>query len=773
MNNLTDCIKTGILYEDISGKIIIINQFFCDLFKIFLKPSELTGKDSSLIISAISNFLISGSEGFIAWFNNKDTCDPPDDSYELILSDGRVLNCIYVPVRERGILKGHLWQVNNLTEEKKEARYSRIQKELGFSLSSVTSLDEALQLVLNAVISAEDIDGAGIYLVNPLIGTLDLMKSSGISENLSELVKSIEPDDPKYNFILEGKSWYGPCSESIEGHDILIRESYACTGIIPIKNNYQVIGSLNFVSFSAGFSDNLIVMLESIASQIGRAIERITAQNSLIQSQKNFILLFEAIEEFVVIINSCGKIILTNPALRKKLGYSLNELEGIPFLKLFPADREKESAIVVDKILSGLTNKSDLPFYSKNGLEIPVETNIVPGTWDKREAWYTISHDLTEKKAAEEILRKSEARWQFALENAGDGVWDWDLTSNRIYFSDQWKKIFGYDDYESPESQDDWLIKVHNDDLSRMISALEGHIKGKSKLYKCVYRMICKNGAYKWVLDRGRITGRSKSGIPERIIGTTSDISKMKDYENLLTEAFRKEKELNELKLRFVTKTSHEFRTPLSTMIVAVESLEAYYELMTKGERETKIKRIKDNIHFLNGVIEKILNISNLEAGRLKIEPVKVELCRFLDEIIAENRTLPAIFNAIQFIKSQEPVFIYIDRQMIREVVNNLISNACKYSTKSDPVIIKLTSKKRYAVISFSDNGIGIPKEDDEKIFEPFHRGMNVGNIRGTGLGLTLSKEFIKAHGGDITYSSRPEGGTTFFVTIPHKTVTA
>ncbi len=767
---MTDCLKTGLLYEDISGKIITINQFFCDLFRIYLKPAELVGKDSSLVIRAISNYLITRSESFLSWFKNKDEIDRSDSNFEMFLNDGRVLNCLFIPVREKSGLTGYMWQVDDITEEKKRARYSRIHRELGFSLSSVTSLDKALNLVLNAVISAEEIDGAGIYIINPGTGALDLMVSSGISNNFRELARSIEPGDAKNNFILEGKSFYGQCSDAIEGHDFLMQESYKSTGVIPIKNNYQVIGSINFVSRGKSFSNDLVMMLESIASQIGRAIARITVQNSLIQSQKNFILLFEAIDEFVVIIDSFGKIILTNPAIKNRLGYTVDELKGMPLLKLFPPAREKEAAVIVDKILSGITNKSNLPFISKSGREIPVETSVVPGMWDDKYAHYTISRDLSERKAAEEKLKRSEARWQFALENSGDGVWDWDLTTNRIYFSDQWKKIFGYEGHEMHGLQDEWISKVHEEDLSNMLSKLEGHIKGESSLYKSVYRMACKDGSFKWVIDRGRITSLSKSGIPERIIGTTSDITKMKDYEHLLTEALRKEKELNELKSRFVSKTSHEFRTPLSAMIISVEALESYYELMTKKEREAKIKRIKNNILFLRGVIDKILDMSHLETGRLNLEPEDIELCEFLDEIIEENRTLPGMANRIKFKKPKVQVPVCIDKQMIKEVVNNLISNACKYSSDQDPVIIKLAIKKRYAVISFSDRGIGVPKDDREKIFEPFHRGSNTGSIRGTGLGLTLSGEFVKAHGGDLTFTSREEGGTVFFVLLPRKT---
>ncbi len=767
MNNLIDSLQTGILYEDTSGKIIAINQYFCNLLRINLKPSDLTGKDSSLIIKTVNNSLVASSGDFISRFKNKNSGGNLDKDSGIFLIGEKIITFLYIPVLSGNELTGHLWQVNDVTKDRQREEYYVIQKELGFSLSTVTTLDAALSMVLNTIIGIKGIDSAGIYLKNSETGIMELKISSGISEQFRVRAHKFGPDDPEYKYFMEGNSFFGPCVNSIPGHQYLIQENYFSTGVIPIKNEKDVTGSINILSKSDFINKDIIIMFESIASHIGRVLGRITAQNELIQTQKNFKLLFESIDEFVVIIDSQGKIILTNPALQECLGYTLDELKELPLLKLYNPGRLKEAGIMVDKIISGLTNKVNLPFCTKSGQEVQVETNIVPGIWDNKDAFYTISRDLTARIKAEEELRRSEARWQFALENSDVGLWDWDLTTNRIHFSDQWKKMFGYTKSDLPGSDDGWIIIVHKDDLSQMLSNLESHIKGDCPTYKSVHRIKCKNGSCKWVIDRGKVTSCNNSGIPLRIIGTSADISKMKDYDDLLTNALCKEKELNELKSRFVSKTSHEFRTPLSTMLVAVDTLEAYYDKMTKKQREAKIKTIKGNVQFLAGVIEKVMDLSHFESGKMKFEPVKVDICEFLDKIIEENRSLPQLLNKIEFKKPVNPVIIRIDEQMIKEVVNNLISNAIKYSPDLTPVFIKLVTKKKYVLISISDRGIGIPEKDKQKIFEPFHRGANIGNIRGTGLGLPLSKEFVRVHGGDITFTSRAEGGTTFFITLP------
>ena len=136
-----------------------------------------------------------------------------------------------------------------------------------------------------------------------------------------------------------------------------------------------------------------------------------------------------------------------------------------------------------------------------------------------------------ERKRVGMRLLESEERWSFALEGAGDGVWDWDAATNRVYFSSQWKTMLGYDEQDIENTLDEWERRVHPDDMERVQEDLERHIRGETPVYQNEHRVLCKDGSYKWVLDRGKIVERTEDGKPKRFIGTHADISKIKAAE--------------------------------------------------------------------------------------------------------------------------------------------------------------------------------------------------------------------------------------------------
>lgn len=165
-----------------------------------------------------------------------------------------------------------------------------------------------------------------------------------------------------------------------------------------------------------------------------------------------------------------------------------------------------------------------------------------------------IFSNAVERRRAEAELRKSEERWQFALEGAGDGVWDWDAVTNQVYFSKQWKAMLGYAENEIGNTLDEWKNRVHPDDMEDVMADLDRHFSGETAVYQNKHRVLCKNGTYKWILDRGKVIAWTQDGKPKRVIGTHSDISAQKDAEaereNLISdlqEALKKVKTLSGL----------------------------------------------------------------------------------------------------------------------------------------------------------------------------------------------------------------------------------
>ena len=371
--------------------------------------------------------------------------------------------------------------------------------------------------------------------------------------------------------------------------------------------------------------------------------------------------------------------------------------------------------------------------------------------------------EQSEKCAAKEDL------CQFILENCNEGIWEWNLKTNHVYCSEQWKEMFGYseEEIEGANLIEKWFYKTHPDDVSKVRIDMEDYLNGKTPVYTNEHRILCKNGKYKWTSIKGKAMGWDKDGKPTRIAGILTDISVKKELEESLARALEKEKETNRLKSQFMSMAIHEFRTPLSTILVTADLLEAYWEKMPKPKIILKINRIKKNITFLIRVMEQVLNLSLIELGKMRFLPEDSNMNEFLISITNEKREDHCFAHQIELTLPNSLVYAKVDKQMLTEVIHNLISNGAKYSPKHSTINIGLQTNDSNIIIRVTDQGIGIPEEEAEKIFVPFYRCKNVDGIKGSGLGLSLSRQFVRKHGGDITFESIKNEGTTFFISLP------
>jgi signal transduction histidine kinase len=234
-----------------------------------------------------------------------------------------------------------------------------------------------------------------------------------------------------------------------------------------------------------------------------------------------------------------------------------------------------------------------------------------------------------------------------------------------------------------------------------------------------------------------------------------------------ITKALNKEKELNELKSRFVTIASHEFRTPLSTILSSVSLISKYSEQEDEEKRHKHVSRIKTSVNNLKGILDDFLSLSKLEEGRIYNNPVEFDPIEFSEEVAEEMRSVAKTDQQIRcnFKKNREK--ICLDKQVLKNVVINLLSNAIKYSPEGKPIDFSFEANIDILKIEIKDQGIGIPDEDQQHLFDRFFRANNAGNIQGTGLGLHIVKKYVDLLGGTISYESKVNLGTTFLISIP------
>ena len=231
--------------------------------------------------------------------------------------------------------------------------------------------------------------------------------------------------------------------------------------------------------------------------------------------------------------------------------------------------------------------------------------------------------------------------------------------------------------------------------------------------------------------------------------------------------ALLREKELSELKTRFVTIASHEFRTPLTTIQSSAEMIERFDQKWGPDKKVKHLNRIKSNVRHMTSLLEDVLLVGRIDSGRLELEKEKFEAAAFIldvfDEIKIGSRDSHQLHCTIQC----SDVEIVADKRMVRVVINNLLSNAMKYSDAGTKVDLTVSERDQCILIEVRDEGIGIPQDDLEHLFEPFHRASNVDNRQGTGLGLAILHRMVELHGGLIDVESLIGVGTTFKVTIP------
>lgn len=272
-------------------------------------------------------------------------------------------------------------------------------------------------------------------------------------------------------------------------------------------------------------------------------------------------------------------------------------------------------------------------------------------------------------------------------------------------------------------------------------------------------------GATMW----SRVSARCiNPGIPDLgSIWTIEDISERVRAEEEIRLALERARELNDLKTRFVAMTSHEFRTPLSTILSSAELLEHYSSRMPPEECAELWKSISSAVRRMTEMLDDVLVIGRSDAGEFDLKVAPLELRDLCDCLVAEfRRSLP---DGIELdYTAPEPGLRPLDEKLLRHILVNLLSNAIKYSPSGGRVRFEVHTDPDQSMFLISDEGIGIPKSDQPRLFETFHRATNVGNISGTGLGLAIVKKSVDQHSGTIEVDSSEGQGTTFTIRIPH-----
>ena len=382
---------------------------------------------------------------------------------------------------------------------------------------------------------------------------------------------------------------------------------------------------------------------------------------------------------------------------------------------------------------------------------------------------------LANLKSAADALRESEQRWHFALEGAGDGLWDWNAQTNKVFYSRQWKNMLGFEETEIGDTLDEWDKRIHPEDRNYVYEEINKHFSGETPIYKSEHRVKCKDGTYKWILNRGKVIAWTQEKKPLRIIGTQTDITDRKRAE---VERKNLENQLLQVqKLESIGQLAGGVAHDLNNLLTPILG---YSELLLDeaapddADRESLNEIVKAGMRARD-LVRKLLAFSRKQV--LEYMPTD------LNSIVAGlknllRRTIPEDIH-IEIVTSSADLPVTVDIGQIEQVILNLAVNAADampdggtmtmetakvYLDEAYAEIHNGVVPGAYALLAVSDMGHGMDKETRERVFEPF---FSTKGKQGTGLGLSTVYGIIKQHGGNIWVYSEIGKGATFKVYLP------
>ncbi|MCC6447450.1 MAG: PAS domain S-box protein [Chitinophagaceae bacterium] len=485
------------------------------------------------------------------------------------------------------------------------------------------------------------------------------------------------------------------------------------------------------------------------------------------ESENRLRKVFESVQDVIYTISSEGVFVSLNPAFEKLSGYKVEEWIGRPFSELVHPDDLPMAINTFNRIFRG-ENVDVYTLRLKNSSGEYRICELTPGAFimdNKVVESLGLARDVTERIISEKKLKESEERFNLALKGANDGLWDWDLRSNKVYFSPRWKSMLGYDDHELENSFAVWLSLLHPDDVLTTKQKLNDFLCGIISDYHVEFRLKHKNGEYLDILSRGFLI-KDLNGNNIRVVGTHLDMTELNikkiQLQKLIDELNHKYNDL----MQFNYIISHNLRTPVAS-ILGLANILKYPD-----NSESDVRKIMDNIVISAQKTDEVLmDITNILSVR---EPLNAKKT---DVVISEIVSGVLGMLKMQISKSKANINIEIAddcksiktiKAYLESIIYNLISNSIKYSSPDKNPEISLKVKKIYDMVHFTltDNGIGIDiVKHKDKLFGLYKRFS--GDVEGRGLGLFMTKMQVEAMGGKIFIDSVVGKGTTFTINFP------
>ena len=469
-----------------------------------------------------------------------------------------------------------------------------------------------------------------------------------------------------------------------------------------------------------------------------------------------------------VITGADGLIQYVNPRFSSLTGYDPEDVKGRNPRIMNPGHLSKEDFEAMWAALrKGQEWKGEFLNRKKNGQHYWENVNISPIVNDNGEItqYIVIMEDVTDKKNAENELRKSEASLREAQEIARMGDWEFDLITETMHSSENCNKIFGLEPEKIRHSYLDFLDRLLPDD-QYLVRKLYERLSAEKRMIEEEIRIILPGGQQRWL--NNRIVPVIENGVCTKLKGVVMDITDYKRMESALLKAKERAEEGDKLKSAFLANISHEIRTPMNAIVGFSNLLE---DQIAREEREQFVRIINSNADHLLNIIDDVMAVSRLDTESIPVKESQFSPSELMEDLHLsfrrEVRNKP--ITMVKKIPTGVGTNSFVgDREKIRQVMSSFLSNAIKY-THQGTIEIGYSFEPNRVRFFVNDTGMGVRKEEQKKIFERFYRTVSAQKqaIGGTGLGLSIAEGLVHLMGGQIGVESVPDKGSEFYFTLP------
>lgn len=495
------------------------------------------------------------------------------------------------------------------------------------------------------------------------------------------------------------------------------------------------------------------------------------------QDQDIFKLLLGSISEGVIVVDEHQNIVETNDSANKMFGYETDELINQPLNILIPQNYHAEHGAHFDGFIKKQHRRRmgqgrDIFGAHKDGSKFPIEAGLNPFTVYGKNFVMALVIDVTERKKLEQeknhlaniILKSLNEIYVFDAKtlkfiNVNHGA-----QKNIGYSLKELQTMTPLDIKPNyTESQFREEIALLDKENTEKIEFETVHQRKSGSTYPAYVHLQ-----------------RSKLGDRDVFFAIILDITEQKNYTERLEKtvdirteelktALNAEKELNDLKTKFLSMVSHEFKTPLSGILTSTMLLSKYKLSEQQDKREKHIKTITEKVQYLNTILNDFLSVEKLEKGKINYKFSNFKLSKVLNEVIYNANMLLKDGQQINYPENIDHMAMYQDEKILELALSNLIYNAIKYSSENTIIDVEISQNESTTIFKVIDNGIGIPAKDQKNIFNRYFRAENALLMQGTGIGLNIVKDHLENLNGTISFTSEEHKGSTFVIELPNK----